>query len=60
MTAKYLRELAMRPFNRFWQQHVPDLKPTAGYYTDAHRFFGAIRPVRERLQIADHVLWRAR
>jgi ribonuclease HII len=60
MTAKYLRELAMRPFNDFWQKHVPDLKPTAGYPTDAGRFYDAISKARRRLKIADHVLWRDR
>jgi ribonuclease HII len=60
MTAKYLRELAMRPFNAFWRQHVPDLKPTAGYPTDAQRFYDDIRTVRRRLKIADRVLWRER
>jgi ribonuclease HII len=60
MTAKYLRELAMRPFNAFWQQHVPDLKPTAGYPTDAQRFFAAIAPARRRLKIAERLMWRKR
>jgi len=60
MTAKYLRELAMRPFNAFWQRHIPDLKPTAGYYNDAQRFYTAIRPVRLRLKIAPHLVWRKR
>lgn len=60
MTAKYLRELAMRPFNAFWQRHIPDLQPTAGYPTDARRFISDIRPARRRLKISDHVLWRER
>lgn len=60
MTAKYLRELAMRPFNAFWLRHVPELKPTAGYPTDAKRFWDAIRPAQQRLGIADRILWRAR
>jgi hypothetical protein len=60
MTAKYLRELAMRPFNVFWQQHVPDLRPTAGYYNDAVRFFGDIAPARRKLKIAPKLLWRDR
>lgn len=60
MTAKYLRELAMRPFNAFWQRHVDGLKPTAGYPTDAKRFWDAIRPAQERLGIADRILWRMR
>lgn len=60
MTAKYLRELAMRPFNAFWQRHVPKLKATAGYHTDAVRFFADIRPARRRLKIANDLVWRLR
>jgi len=60
MTAKYLRELAMRPFNAFWQRHVPELKPTAGYPTDAVRFYSDIQPVRRKLKIAPHLVWRKR
>jgi ribonuclease HII len=58
MTSKYLREALMLEFNRFWQQHVPDLKPTAGYPGDAARFFQTIRPVMERLRIDEGTLWR--
>src|SRR5205085_11536981 len=58
MASKYLRELLMREFNRFWQAHVPGLKPTAGYPTDAARFLEAIRPTAERLGITEAVLWR--
>lgn len=58
--SKYLRELLMLEFNRFWQQHVPDLKPTAGYPTDAHRFLIAIRPLLARLLIAEATVWRQR
>jgi ribonuclease HII len=60
MTAKYLRELAMRPFNAFWQQHVPGLAPTAGYPGDSRRFWNEIRQAQTRLQIADDLLWRQR
>lgn len=42
MTAKYVRELLMLCFNRFWQSRHPDLRPTAGYYTDAQRFLTEI------------------
>ena len=38
MTAKYLRELAMRAENAFWCARVPGLRPTAGYPLDARRF----------------------
>jgi hypothetical protein len=60
MTAKYLRELAMRPFNAFWQRHVPGLPPTAGYPGDARRFWNDIAAARSALGIADALLWRER
>ncbi len=58
MASKYLRELFMLEFNAFWQQHVPGLKPTAGYPTDADRFFQAIRPAVRKLGLDEAVLWR--
>ena len=60
MTAKYLREISLRPFNRFWQDRVPGLKPTAGYPQDAKRFKAEILAVQQRLGIEDRVLWRSR
>lgn len=48
MTAKLTRELAMSRFNRYWIGRVPELKPTAGYVTDAQRWLAdvadALRP----------------
>jgi hypothetical protein len=38
MTAKYVRELAMRVFNDHWCGLVPGLAPTAGYPVDAARW----------------------
>jgi hypothetical protein len=58
MASKYLRELFMIEFNAFWQQHVPGLKPTAGYPTDATRFLQAIRPAVQKLGIDEAALWR--
>jgi ribonuclease HII len=58
MVSKYLRELLMLEFNRFWQEHVPGLEPTAGYPTDAGRFLDAIRPTVQRLGIAEADVWR--
>jgi hypothetical protein len=58
MFSKYLRELLMREFNRFWREHLPDLAPTAGYPGDAARFYAAIKPVAERLGVAESALWR--
>ncbi|HUE69337.1 MAG TPA: hypothetical protein VMP01_00500 [Pirellulaceae bacterium] len=59
MTAKYLREIAMIPFNAFWQQHVPGLKPTAGYPGDSRRFLAEIRPACQRLGLAEETFWRS-
>jgi hypothetical protein len=60
MTAKYLRELAMKAFNEFWAAHIPDLRPTAGYYGDSRRFKRAIETKQRELKIDDHLIWRNR
>ncbi|MEL7474599.1 MAG: hypothetical protein AAGK04_14880, partial [Planctomycetota bacterium] len=38
MIAKLVRELMMLRFNRYWSARMPELKPTAGYTTDARRW----------------------
>jgi ribonuclease HII len=58
MVSKYLREVLMLEFNRFWQEQVPGLKPTAGYPGDAARFFEAIRPALGRLGLGEEAVWR--
>ncbi|HZL88213.1 MAG TPA: hypothetical protein VFB96_07530 [Pirellulaceae bacterium] len=58
MAAKYLREIAMIPFNAFWQRQVPGLKATAGYPTDSRRFLKEIRPAARRLGLAEETFWR--
>lgn len=60
MVCKYVRELSMELFNRFWQQHSPDLRPTKGYPTDAKRFRAEIADVQQKLGIPDSTLWRER
>ena len=60
MISKYVRELLMREFNRYWQTHVPGLKATAGYPLDAVRYIDAIRPAMARLGIAERLVWRSR
>jgi len=60
MTAKYHRELAMRAFNAYWTEKIPDLKPTAGYPVDAKRFKAQIAVMQKKLKIDDHDLWRNR
>ena len=58
MVSKYVREMLMKEFNQFWQTHLPELKPTAGYPGDAVRYYEAIRPVAEKLGLAEDALWR--
>jgi len=58
MASKYLREMLMLEFNRFWQEQIPGLKATAGYPGDAARFFQAIRPAIEKLGLPPETLWR--
>lgn len=60
MVSKYLRELAMECFNRYWQTHIPDLKPTKGYPVDARRFRKDIAERQAQLNISDEMLWRHR
>ena len=60
LVSKYLRELSMESLNRFWRQHLPDLKPTKGYPQDAKRFRREIAEKQAELQIADDVIWRCR
>lgn len=58
MVSKYLREVLMHEFNGFWKTHVPDLTPTAGYPTDAKRFYAAIRPAMNKLGLCPDQVWR--
>jgi ribonuclease HII len=58
MASKYLRELLMAEFNRFWQKHVPGLKATAGYPGDSSRFLAEVRDAAARLGLAGPALWR--
>ncbi len=60
MLAKYLRERLMQSFNAFWQQHLPNLRPTAGYPLDAKRFRGEIESTAFKLQLPESVWWRSR
>ena len=50
----------MELFNRFWRTHLPTLKPTHGYPTDARRFRQEVAEIQARLEIPDEMLWRER
>ncbi len=58
--AKYLRELFMQSFNRYWCSQSANLKPTAGYYTDAKRWLRDVAPVLRKHDIAQDQLVRVR
>ena len=58
MVAKYARELAMVRLNRFFGEQLPELKPTAGYVTDARRYLREVGPVIERLGLRRESLVR--
>lgn len=58
--SKYVRETSMRVFNSHWSRHTPDLRPTAGYYTDAHRWLRDAAPLLDRLSIRRELLIRER
>jgi hypothetical protein len=60
MVSKYLREALMRRFNAWWRQHLPEVAPTAGYYTDGVRFLNDIEAKRRELGVADEQLIRSR
>lgn len=60
MVSKYVREVAMRGVNAYWQRYLPDLKPTQGYPQDAARFRAEIAAVQRRLGLADDLVWRRR
>lgn len=58
MMAKYLRERLMMQFNRFWIDKLPALAPTAGYPTDAKRYYAAISRLLQQLNLQPDQIWR--
>ncbi len=51
MASKYLRELLIGCLNRYFGGFYPDLKPTAGYWTDGLRF---INDIKEHIPNAEY------
>ena len=60
MVSKYVREIYMKLWNRFWLTHLPNIKPTKGYPQDAKRFFSEIQSCCQKLQIERETVWRTR
>ena len=60
MVSKYVRELYMILFNRYWMNLKSGIRPTSGYYQDALRFFKDIEPLPARHNIDDALFIRSR
>jgi len=60
MAAKYVRELAMRQLNAYFQERVPGLRPTAGYGLDAWRFLNDTAAARTAAGVPDAAILRCR
>lgn len=60
IVSKYLREVFMACFNGYWRTHAPAAAPTAGYYTDGHRFLREIDAEIARLGVDRRLLVRQR
>ncbi len=60
MTAKYLREVFMHGLNETVRAEAPDVKKTAGYWTDGLRFLSETTDARKRLRIDDRLFIRVR
>ena len=58
--AKYLRETSMQLFNRYWEEKVENLRPTAGYGNDAKRFWKEISPRMGELKLTEKEILRSR
>jgi ribonuclease HII len=60
MLSKYVRELLMTLFNRFWISQAPGIAPTAGYHGDGQRFYGEILPAMRRMGVPAEMIYRQR
>jgi len=60
MVSKYVRELLVECMNRYFAGMSPELKPTAGYWTDGLRFLEDLARCMPDLQIDRHRLVRCR
>jgi ribonuclease HII len=60
MVSKYLRELLIGCINRFFVDFSPNLKPTAGYWTDGLRFIKDLKTSLPHIRINQNQLIRCR
>ena len=60
MFSKYVRELHLELFNRFWQSRIENLRPTAGYASDGARFLADIDDELRGMGLDTRTLIRAK
>lgn len=60
MLAKYVREIWMSQFHRFWQRYVPDLDTTGGYLPHARPWYARIAPLLAEVGVHPDEVWRRR
>ncbi len=60
MTSKYLREIMMDSINAWFIEKHPNLKPTAGYWTDGQRFIKDLEKLMPDTPLAKNILVRCR
>lgn len=58
--SKYIRELYMTAFNRYWSSRIAKIKPTAGYYTDARRWLDDAKSTLDEMHLDRSNLVRER
>ena len=58
LASKYLRELAMRAFNTYWREKIPQIRPTAGYPADAERMRRDIESANSDFDLPSERWWR--
>jgi len=60
MTSKYIRELFMERFNRYFEALCPGIAPTAGYYQDGQRFLADLKGKIDPVLVPGDLLIRKR
>jgi len=58
MCSKYIRELFMMMFNRYWRSIDPALRPTSGYRLDGGRFIRGISALPQFQQVSRDLIIR--
>lgn len=60
MVAKYLREVFMHAFNRWWAVRAAEVAPTSGYWSDYPRWARQMAPLLAQLELPEERYVRCR